>query len=172
MLLCICILTQLLCISVRKIFIVGELMGPKIYTFDCCWQLASLPKDFNSFHLSRILPIFIIILTFFFVKGTMSLSQFVFPQSLVRLGILWIVKSFSSGIYLVLSVQFPFRCIAFFIIIFAFNFMLSFSKWEFYEVKFVDLLAFEFHIMFWKNSYRRDYANIFLYFLLVFLFLM
>lgn len=98
---------------------------------------------------------------FFFVKGTMSLSQFVFPQSLVKLGILWIVKSFSSGIYLVLSVQFPFRCIAFFIIIFAFNFMLSFSKWEFYEVKFVDLLAFEFHIMFWKNSSIAEIMQIY-----------
>lgn len=74
-----------------------------------------------SFHLSQqwILSIFIIILPFFFVKGIMSLSQFVFPQSPVRLGISWIVKSFvSSGICLVLSVQFPFRCIVFFLIIF------------------------------------------------------
>lgn len=95
-------------------------MGPKIYTFDRCWQLASLPKDFKFSPQSTVNIINLYYyFALFFVKGIMSLSQFVFPQSPVRLGIPWIVKSFvSSGICLVLSVQFPFRCIVFFLIIF------------------------------------------------------
>lgn len=126
------------------------------------WQFSSLPT-------LRIIT-FYYHFAIFLVEGSVSLFKFVFPWSLLRLGILSFVKSFiASGICLVLSLHFSFRFIVFFLIICSSslvsnlcNFyhlqrlhlvLLSFSYWEcFYEVKFIDLLVFAFHIMLWKNS--------------------
>lgn len=122
------------------------------------WQFSSLP----ALHVITFYYHFAI----FVVEGSVSLFKFVFPWSLLRMGILSFVKSFILGFawsYLHSS----FRFTVFFLICSTLvsnlcNFyhlqrlhlvLLSFSYWEcFYEVKFIDLLVFAFHIMLWKNS--------------------